>query len=64
MQEEEKSLPRRVLEVQGRLRQKSHYSRDKRWGFPSGTGVKSLPSNAGDATSTPGLEKSHMLQGK
>jgi len=29
-----------------------------RWGFPSGSVVKNLPANSGDAGSTPGLERS------
>ena len=30
------------------------------WGFPSGAVVESLPANAGDAGSSPGLGESHM----
>ena len=31
-------------------------------GFPGGAVVESLPANAGDAGSSPGLGVSHMLQ--
>ena len=31
-------------------------------GFPGGAVVGSLPANAGDTGSSPGLERSHMLQ--
>ena len=31
------------------------------WGFPGGAVVESLPANAGDTGSSPGLGKSHML---
>ena len=30
------------------------------WGFPGGTVVESLPANAGDMGSSPGLGGSHM----
>ena len=30
------------------------------WGFPGGAVVESLPANAGDAGSSPGLGRSHM----
>ena len=29
---------------------------------PGGSGVKNLPTNAGDTGSTPDIERSHMLQ--
>ena len=32
----------------------------KSWGFPGGTAVESLPANAGDTGSSPGLGRSHM----
>ena len=32
------------------------------WGFPGGTVVKSLPANAGDTGSSPGLGRSRMPQ--
>ena len=32
----------------------------KMWGFPGGAGVGSLPANAGDTGSSPGLGRSHM----
>ena len=32
------------------------------WGFPGGAAVESLPANAGDAGSSPGLGRSHMPQ--
>ena len=32
------------------------------WGFPGGAVVKNLPAKAGDTGSSPGLERSHMLQ--
>ena len=32
------------------------------WGFPGGAVVESLPANAGDAGSSPGLGRSHMPQ--
>ena len=32
------------------------------WGFPGGAVVESLPANAGDTGSSPGLGGSHMLQ--
>ena len=32
------------------------------WGFPGGAVVESLPANAGDTGSSPGLERSHMPQ--
>ena len=32
----------------------------KRWGFPGGAVVESLPANAGDTGSSPGLGRSHM----
>ena len=31
------------------------------WGFPGGAVVESLPANAGDTGSRPGLGRSHML---
>ena len=34
----------------------------KLWGFPGGAVVESLPANAGDTGSRPGLGRSHMLQ--
>ena len=34
----------------------------KFWGFPGGAVVESLPANAGDTGSSPGLGRSHMLQ--
>ena len=30
------------------------------WGFPGGAAVESLPANAGDTGSSPGLGRSHM----
>ena len=30
------------------------------WGFPGGAVVESLPANAGDTGSSPGLGRSHM----
>ena len=33
------------------------------WGFPGGTVVESLPANAGDTGSSPGLGRSHMPRG-
>ena len=33
------------------------------WDFPGGAVVKNLPANAGDTGSSPGLGRSHMLQG-
>ena len=35
----------------------------KNWGFPDGPGVKNLLANAWETGSTPGLGRSHMLQG-
>ena len=32
------------------------------WGFPGGAVVESLPANAGDMGSSPGLGRSHMLR--
>ena len=32
----------------------------KSWGFPGGAMVESLPANAGDTGSSPGLGRSHM----
>ena len=32
------------------------------WGFPGGAVVESLPANAGDMGSSPGLGRSHMPQ--
>ena len=32
------------------------------WGFPGGAVVGSLPANAGDTGSSPGLGRSHMLR--
>ena len=37
-------------------------SLNKLWGFPGGAVVESLPANAGDAGSSPGLGRSHMPQ--
>ena len=33
-------------------------------GFPGGSVVKNVPTNAGDMGSIPGLGRSHMLRGK
>ena len=38
------------------------YIQDYRWGFPGGAVVESLPVNAGDTGSSPGLGRSHMLR--
>ena len=46
---------------QGRSYNRSHFT-DKKTpgGFPGGAVVKSLPANAGDSGSSPGLGESHM----
>ena len=40
--------------------QNLHFKKEPKWGFPDGTVVKSLPANAGDMGSSPGLGRSHM----
>ena len=37
-----------------------HVSLKKHWGFPGGAVVETLPANAGDTGSSPGLGRSHM----
>ena len=37
-----------------------HEKKKKKEGFPGGAVVESLPANAGDAGSGPGLGRSHM----
>ena len=39
-----------------------HFLKSFHWGFPGGAVVESLPANAGDAGSSPGLGRSHMPQ--
>ena len=39
---------------------KSYYLRNTFWGFPGGAVVESLPANAGDTDSSPGLGGSHV----
>ena len=34
--------------------------KNSQWGFPGGAVVESLPANAGDTGSSPGLGRSHM----
>ena len=36
------------------------FKKPKNWGFPGGAVVESLPANAGDKGSSPGLGGSHM----
>ena len=38
----------------------SHYKKSTQKGFPGGAVVESLPANAGDTGSSPGLGRSHM----
>ena len=40
----------------------THSQKEKKGGFPGGTVVESLPANAGDTGSSPGLGRSHMPQ--
>ena len=35
-------------------------TKETSWGFPGGAVVESLPANAGDTGSNPGLGRSHM----
>ena len=39
---------------------KRKFKNTLKWGFPGGVVVESLPANAGDAGSSPGLGRSHM----
>ena len=43
-------------------RQSNHTFKTKQKGFPGGAVVESLPANAGDTGSSPGLGGSHMLR--
>ena len=42
--------------------EKTIIQKESCWGFPGGAVVKSLPANAGDTGSSPGLGRSHMPQ--
>ena len=42
------------------LCEKSQSLKNTYWGFPGGAVVKSLPANAGNTGSNPGLGRSHM----
>ena len=48
--------PKILLLSEGRI----HYAEEYVLGFPGGTVVESLPANAGDTGSSPGLGRSHM----
>ena len=44
------------------MKRKSNQSKLTQRGFPGGAVVESLPANAGDTGSSPGLGRSHMLR--
>ena len=48
----------RTKDLKGFLR----FKKKEGVGFPGGAAVESLPANAGDTDSSPGLGRSHMLQ--
>ena len=47
-------------EVSPHTSQNGHHQKIYKWGFPGGTMVESLPANAGDTGSSPGLGGSHV----